>query len=384
MKRLMLVCVMIMCLCLCLTASADHSVLPKEGDMNETEALNCAVNLLCDERNLTEEDVRGDWYYYAMYYKSSNFMHYDDYNGSIWLVEMVDPEIIGETTGTIVPYWIHTKTEYYLRADTGELLSIGNEYFEEDMEVWENKEDSLDWRLPLVPTLNQVQPAEAILMAQDILSETVGAGNIDGWQDYNLIALTDQGRFWYRIVLGHGNIENNWPLTLTIWIDAKTREIIWHSDTDRLAFRYEIYRTAGSWTAWYNEQLASREEEWGPSNTWDYRQHAAFEEECGGIVYWPERLYGLPGDTDISYEAARDAAIAWLNSEEGPSWEWHLIGSWFHDNENAWIDDMMSDGIPPEGNRYWEIGVEGTESELIRFGIMVNPVTGVVDGTIGW
>lgn len=66
--RLITIALSLTALLLCLTALADHSVLPKDGDLNETEALNCAVELLCADRGLTEDEVRGHWYYFATYY----------------------------------------------------------------------------------------------------------------------------------------------------------------------------------------------------------------------------------------------------------------------------------------------------------------------------
>ena len=214
---------------------------------------------------------------------------------------------------------------YCLRADNGTQTSEV-EYLEQgDKQAWENAVNPLDWRYPFVPTADQLQPHEVIEQAKMTLTEAVGPENRDEWQDYFMTAVTDQGRFWYRIVLGHGNIEIKWPLTFTMWIDADTGEVIWHSDTERLAFRYGVYETEGSWTSWYHEQSAAREAEWGPSYTWDYRQHAAFEEECGGVVNWPERQFGMPGASDICYEAARDAAVAWVEENEDPTREWQVI-----------------------------------------------------------
>ncbi len=363
---------------LCLPASADHSVLPKEGNLNETEALNCAVSLLCADLGLNEEDIRGHWYYDAVYYTNGSFV---DTEGSIWTVHLVDPDIIGETERPNAVYRVHSRHTYDLRADTGTQIADAGDSMPN--ETYENAGDPLSWLYSFVPTADQVQPHEAIEQARMTLAEAVGPDNVHEWKDYLVTAVTDQGRFWYRITLGHDSIDINWPLTFTMWIDANSGEVIWHSDAERLAFRYEIYQTEGSWTAWFNGRLDAREAEWGPSDTWDYRQHAAFEEECGGKVYWPEREFALPGASDVSFEAARDAAVAWVAGNGGDR-EWHVIGSWFHDNDNAWIDEMMHDGIPPAGNRYWEIGFESTEPTLIRFGVEVDPTTGEVLGISGW
>ncbi len=83
MKRTLFVLILALALCLwAMCALADHSVLPKEGDLNETEALNCAVKLHCEDSGLTEEEVKGHWYYWAVYYDDPLFT--DDYSGSVW------------------------------------------------------------------------------------------------------------------------------------------------------------------------------------------------------------------------------------------------------------------------------------------------------------
>ena len=381
-KRILLVIVALAAaMLLCLPASADHSVLPKEGDLNETEALNCAVELLCVERGLTEDEVRGHWYYYATYYEESSWAGFSDYSGSYWYVSMINPAVSGEETKYGRVYLIHELMVYYLRADTGMPLQNDDGY---EPVVMETKDEPSDWRYPLVPTADQMKPDEVIGAAQSLLSGAVSTENIHKWKDYSLIALTDNGHFWYRITIGNASIDLNGYLSFTAWIDADTRQVIWHSDLDRLGFRYHIRQTTGSWFDWYDQQEAAYEAEWGPSYTWDYRQHAAFEEECRGIVYWPERQFGMPGASDVSYEAARDAAAAWVAEEKDPTREWQVIGSWFHDNENAWIDDLLADSIPPAGNRYWEIGFESTEPTLIRLGVEVDPATGEVLGISGW
>ena len=40
-------------------------------------------------------------------------------------------------------------------------------------------------------------------------------------------------------------------------------------------------------------------------------------------------------------------------------------------------------GIPPEGNRRWEIVFESVESDLTRITVAVDPADGKVIGTIG-
>ncbi|MBR6029454.1 MAG: hypothetical protein IKP40_10225 [Clostridia bacterium] len=371
MKRTALMVIILMiALLTCLSAFADHSVLPSAGDLNETQALDIMVSFLCQQMNCSEDEIRGRFHYMATYYPKSSWVN--DYRGSLWGVCINSPEPREDVS--------YAKAD--INAQTGEII----EFLLSDEWDWTGYEEGLD-RLPLIPAKDQMQPHEAIDRARAILAETVGSDHAEEWQDYHLAAVTDQGRFWYLIILGRDNIEAKWPLTLTVWIDADTGEVIWHSDTERLAFRYEIYRNTGSWTAWYSEQIAGRVAEWGPSYTWDYRQHAAFEEACGGIIYWPERLYGLPGDADTSFDAACDAAAAWVSETEDPAGEWCMIGSWFHDDENGWInwiDCEYAGGIPPEDTRYWEIGFESSQPSLTRFGVKVDCVTGEVIGKIVW
>ena len=60
MKRILLtIVVLAAAILLCLPASADHSVLPKEGDLNETQAVDVMVSFLCEQMNCGEDEVRG-------------------------------------------------------------------------------------------------------------------------------------------------------------------------------------------------------------------------------------------------------------------------------------------------------------------------------------
>ena len=384
MKRILLaIVVLTAAILLCLSASADHSVLPKEGDLNETEALNCAVRLLCAEQGLNEDGIRGHWYYHANYYTNGWL---DDAEGSMWIVYLIDPEIIGETEETDEPYWIHREHTYYLQADTGAQIFVAEEHGPEDKQAWENAVNPLDWRSPLVPTMDQMQPDEVIGAAQEMISSAVGPENLHKWKDYFLIALTDNGRFWYRITIGNSSIDTIGYLSYTAWIDADTRQVIWHSDLDRLAFRYHIRQTTGSWYDWYDEQEASYEAEWGERSTWNYLQYAEFEEHCAGRPWVPEKFFGLPEENEVGYEEVCSTAIAWQTARDDTSKAWSVRSSAFIVDVYLWnwIDELMNGGIPPKIVRRWSIVLISDDPEPTTVEVWIDPATGeIADGPVG-
>ena len=96
------------------------------------------------------------------------------------------------------------------------------------------------------------------------------------------------------------------------------------------------------------------------------------------MPYRPERYYSLPGESDISFETARDAAIAWVAEHEDPSRAWRVIGSCFVDDENAWINEME----PTEGCRWWGIVFESSDPSVVHLTVEVDPATGEVLGTL--
>ena len=383
MKRILLVIVALAAaMLLCLPASADHSVLPKEGDLNETEALNCAVELLCVERGLTEDDVRGHWYYYATYYEKSSWAGFSDYSGSYWHVSMINPAVSGEETKYGRVYLIHELTVYCLRADTG--MPLDDDGYKPV--AVETKDEPSDWRYPLVPTAEQMKPDEVIGAAQALLSGAVGTENIQKWKHYYIIALTDNGRFWYRVTIGNSSIGLNGYLSFTAWIDADTRQVIWHSNLDRLGFRYHIRQTAGSWFDWYDQQEAAYEAEGGDSSTWNYLQNAEFEEHCGGSPMVPEQFYGLPEEDEIGYEQACSKAIAWQTAQDDAAKVWRVKGSAFVVDVYLWnwIEDMMIKGIPPKLERRWVISLISNDPEPATVVVYIDPATGeIADGPVG-
>lgn len=284
--------------------------------------------------------------------------------------------------------------EYHLRADTGELLhddDVGDDGYKPVAE--DEAEEPLEWRYPLVPTADQMQPDEVIAAAQEMLVGTVGEENIYKWKDYFLIALTDNGRFWYRITLGNASIDTRGYASFTAWIDADTRRVIWHSDLDRLAFRYQIRQTTGSWYDWYDEQVAAYEAEWGERSTWNYRQYAEFEEHCAGRPMTPEKFFDLPAENEASYEQACGAAIAWQTAhDDAPRARedvprvWSVRSSAFIVDVWLWnwIDEGMSSGIPPEIERRWRIILISDDPEPMTVEVWIDPATGdVVEGPVG-
>ena len=338
----------------CASALADHSVLPREGDLNETQAVDVMVERLCQRMNCGEDEIRGHWYYYAVYYPSSE-----------WHVEAEAP----------APQDGISSVDSFIDAKTGEFIEW-NEY-----EEWDWEDDHLNV-MPLIPRRDQMQPDEAVRRALELLEDALGSEHeTNVFNDYILNASVSDEHFWYHVQIGD---DPAGIFTWHVWLDADTGEVVWQTDPDRYKARSIYMYTGVSYQSVYQRRFEEKEAGWGPSYTWDYRQHAAFEDECSGKPYWPERLYSLPGENDVPYETARDAAIAYVEEHGDGSRNWTLLGSWFIDNENSWIDDMRQDGIPPKDNRYWEIGFEYDEGFPKRFGVEVDPATGEALGIIGW
>ena len=120
MKKTICMLLFIMINILCFPAFADHSVLPAEGDMNETQALDRAIEIICQEKNIGEEKVRGHWFFYTCYYESTFYYDYDadmfqSYDVSSWSVNLVEPNssscyekpkyVLDEKNGDISPNW---------------------------------------------------------------------------------------------------------------------------------------------------------------------------------------------------------------------------------------------------------------------------------------
>ncbi len=336
-----------------LTARADHSKLTQPGEINETEALDFAVKALCSELDLTEDDVRGKWYFSGTYYRKTE--------NNIWWMSLMDPDVIGFRD----PLEIHREFSWQLDAADGSIVET------DEFVAYDDLCDPLDWGFMLVPTQDQMQPAEALEKAQALLQEALDCDEetLHEWRDYLLTGVTDMnsipeknGRIWYYIRLGYGGTLGSdvGALTWHVYLDANTREVVWQSDPERFAGRWAVQTTGVSWYDWYEEELKAYEEKWGDDNTWDYLKHAEFEKHCSGLPYWPEQCYDLPSANEISYEDALSTAQTWM-SKEYPGNSWQLQGSalWAdmyneytirvvdgREKERAWVFTFVSENDP--------------------------------------
>lgn len=392
MKRILTVMLALLAAAVCLTAAADHSVLPRPGDMDETQAVDRAVALFCAGSGADEAEIRGHWYYSAIYYETL----YSDEEPPVWWVRLVDPQPDGaEADGRTLrhPSWV-----YVIRAGDGERLpweafagdsgETGGKAdgfaYDNREDVWEDTSEPGAWNFLPVPTKEQLQPAEALDRARELLAECLGPEeSVDPWRDYWLQAATDGGRYRILVTLGRGRIDPDGPLSWNVWLDADTGEVIWQSDPARFRGRYAVWKETGSWTNWYAEREQAREEAWGEQDTWTCEQMAAFEEECFGRPYWPgpERFYALPGEGDISPEQACAAAEAWFAAEHGDSAEWAVTGFCFVDDRNGWLHPE-SETIPPQHTRYWYVNILCEDPSLRFISVMVDAQTGEVLGDL--
>ena len=370
---------LIICLFLDLTAYADHSVLRMPGEINETEALDRAVSCLCSELKLSEDEIRGKWYCSSEYYRKTE--------NNIWWISLIDPNVNGFHN----PLQIHREFYYQLNAADGSMIQT------DESVAYDDPNDPLDWEFMLVPTKDQMQPAEALEKAQALLQEALNCDKetLHEWRDYLLTGITDMnsvseknGRFWYHIRLGYGGSlgDDTDALTWHVYLDANTREVIWQSDPERFAGRWAVQSTGTNWYDWFNEQKKIYTEKWGDFNTWDYLKYAEFDQHCSGFPYFPEAFYGLPGDTDLSYEEALTIAESWLTEHETQS-DWHLMSSSFFIDLNNWYHTQLMQGIIHQ-ERVWcfvfrRAGASDHDWHA-QIHVYVDPETGeVVDGPQG-
>ena len=101
---------LIICLFLDLTAYADHSVLRMPDEINETEALDRAVGCLCSELKLSEDEIRGKWYFSGTYYRNTE--------NNIWWISLIDPNV----NGFHDPLQTHRQFYYQLNAADGSMF----------------------------------------------------------------------------------------------------------------------------------------------------------------------------------------------------------------------------------------------------------------------
>ncbi len=355
---------------LCLSALADHSIIPGDGIMDETAAVDAMVSLLCQRLDCGEEKIRGRWSYSATY--TPETMYVEDYSGPSWNVFAVSPEPVDGLA----------RVDACINAENGDMISwkeCGNPYgIPDEVFARYDADDFVEMiSLPLIPRKDQFQPAEAVERARELLRDALECDEeeLALWRDYVMTGVTGEGRFWYHVRIGRGDINTDiWH----VYLDADTGGIVWRSDPVRFAGRWKDRLEGNSRSDRFQEQLAEYESKWGDFDSWDYLRHAEFEEYFLGLPYRPERYYSLPGESDISFETARDAAIAWVAEHEDPSRAWRVIGSCFVDDENAWINEME----PTEGCRWWGIVFESSDPSVVHLTVEVDPATGEVLGTL--
>ena len=96
-------------------ALADHSIMPGDGLMDETAAVDAAVAFLCQRLGCGEEEIRGKYYYRTLFYESGW-----TFKGPVWSMTVIDPTV-NEDGETLVSY------HYEINASTGDVLDEGKE-----------------------------------------------------------------------------------------------------------------------------------------------------------------------------------------------------------------------------------------------------------------
>ena len=377
MKKVLCTVIMIFIVC-SLSALADHSVLTAPGDIDETQALDIAVKALCDQLQTDEYQIRGHWYFYGDYY--SKWIHLEDYKGAVWYIDLVDPVIQSESD-MYDGYCIHRRFAYLLNASNGEILEM------EESTALDDINDPYDLIYMYVPTKEQMQPAEALCRAQELLMNALGCDRetLNSWRDYILEgSSTEDGRFWYHVFMGYGGWLGNetGPFSWHVYFDANTGDVVWQTDPERIAGRLAIQSSGQEWSDWYREQKDKYEREWGNINSWDYHQYAEFEEHCYGLPYWPEEHYGLPLENEYSYEEALSMAENWLKAQENES-HWILKSSAFYADLNNWYHSLLRQGIKSK-ERVWSFVFVNDDDPATEEEVYVDPSTGrIVDGPHG-
>lgn len=352
-----LLCVLL--LCPATPARADHSVLPPEGQLNETQALDLTVARLCQQLDCPEEAIRGHWHYYAISYPTEEV--------PAWYLCAGGPEPVGGI-GML---------EVWLNAETGAFLEW------DDEPEWFYDPDDFHF-LPLIPRKDQLQPAEALDRALDLLQAALACTPEERaqWRDYHLSASVDTDRFWYHVELGRGYLPGSSNMFCWhVWLDADTGEVVWQTDPERFAGRERIRQETGSWRDWYEAEFAAYEALWGSEDNWDYRQYAEFEAHCYGNPGWPEEQFGLPREGECSYDEAVAAGQAWLAlHEDGATWS--VKSSAFYTDYSNLRQEELAQGIT-EPDRLWSIIFVNDDAPGDWILIYVDPDTGrVTDGPV--
>ena len=255
MKKLLFVVLLIYMIC-SFPAWADHSVMTEPGDIDATQAVDHAVESLLTQLKTDENEIRGHWYCSTEYYKTWAWI--GGFNGSVWSVRLIDPAVSGTEDG----YQIHRSYDYIIDASSGEILEV------EANTTWDKINDPEDWQPFYVPTKEQMQPAEALTHARELLMNALNCSpeTLNNWNDYMLTASTDEnGRFWYHVFMGYGGDLGSFtnPFAWHVYLDANTGEVIWQTNPERLAARWAIQRSGKDWYDWYREQETIYESVWG-------------------------------------------------------------------------------------------------------------------------
>ncbi len=312
---------------LCLPALADHSVMPGEGIMDETAAVDAAVAFLCQSLGCGEEDIRGKFHYRALIYNNRQAA-----DNPVWGISVIDPTV-NEDGETLVSY------HYEIDAVSGEVMYKGTSdstWFVEELRD-----------APLIPRKDQLQPAEAIDRARAMIREALGLSDDvmkDHWRDYWLDGWNENGENRYRVNVGDPDLmEKAWQAVL----DVESGSVVWHTDPLRFAARHAIDESGG-YENWVREQQEAYAVKWDDAGVWDYRKWAALEELC---------FCGLPGEGDCSPEEAMDTIGQYMGRYAGPGMNteaWSVWDSIFLLNYSG-ENDPYSMPVYLAGTHVWEL-----------------------------
>ena len=372
MKQQAVILFLALSLILSLPALADHSVLPAAGDLNETQALDRAVAYLCSEKNLREEDVRGHWFFFTAYYEHAKWL--EGYEGAAWSVLLVDPdascsyesqEMVPDETEEKGWRWEKQLRPAMLRYSFTLNVADGS-LLEQTEEPFPLEGTAGSFRLILVPDKSRLQPQEALDRAYGFLARALQVPEEEAratFRDYHLGASSALGssRCWYHAELyAFGSVACSYH----VYLDLDSGELIEKTDDRIIAGRFALWQQGIDHATWYWEQVQAQEAEWGPEDTWDYRQNAAFEEKCFGYPYYVLNLAaGLPRADECTLEQAEAAARGYLAGQYGvPEQNWKLTGSLFWaDCWGDWEDRLSR--FETAAKRLWQLTFENEAGE---------------------
>ena len=238
---------------------------------------------------------------------------------------------------------------------------------------------------PMIPRGDQMQPSEAVARAAALCAEAVPRADISRWCFYTLRGYRDEGGSpRYHVVMGWDKRTNeNDPHAWHVCLDADTGETVWQSDPVRFAARYAVTETGLTYQAWYDREHAAYEAQWGDAGHWDYRQYAEFEEHCSGNPSWPEKHFALPGDSDCGYDAACEAAIAYLSERFSLTGTWTVVCSSFLVDGWERLSERLARGAMEE-KHLWNLTLVNSDQPGERVTVEVDPVTlDAADGGLG-